>query len=75
MITITMSERLCPRCGSNKVASIIYGLPVWSPQLEKADREGRIIMGGCCMTADDPDSQCLSCRHRWTSGREAMSDR
>ena len=60
-----MSEGLCPKCGSSKVARIIYGLPVWSSQLERADREGRLIMGGCCMTGDDPDSQCLSCGHRW----------
>lgn len=70
-----MPERLCPKCGSSKVAYVVYGLPVWSPWLERADREGRLIMGGCCMTGDDPDSQCLSCGHRWTVGREPRGDR
>lgn len=51
----------CPACGSLKVAKIFYGMPAPSPQLEERIRTGEIVLGGCCITGDDPMWKCLDC--------------
>jgi hypothetical protein len=65
-----MAERLetpseCPACRSPRVARIQYGLPTFSPELEKDLDEGKVILGGCVMFGDDPEWHCMACRHRW----------
>lgn len=57
----------CPECGRKKGAKIFYGLP--SPEyydeiLQKA-HEGKIAMGGCCVSGDDPAYRCTVCEHEW----------
>jgi hypothetical protein len=52
----------CPKCGSGKVASILYGLPMFNEKLERGLESGEVILGGCCVTYDDPLWQC---NHRW----------
>ena len=51
----------CPKCGSNKIAEIPYGLPVFSPGLEKKINENQITLGGCCVYGDDPTWKCIDC--------------
>lgn len=53
--------RACPVCGFSPVASIQYGKPVMTPELEKKLQEGRIAIGGCCVSQDSPDWMCSSC--------------
>ena len=56
----------CPECGSKKVASIRYGLPMlFDEELKRRLNAGQIILGGCCITDDDPLWQCVECQHRW----------
>ncbi len=55
----------CPNCGSAKVASILYGLPMFNEELERDLESGEVILGGCCVTDDDPLWQCMECDHRW----------
>mgnify|MGYP000855944048 CR=1 FL=1 len=52
----------CPKCGSTRVAKIVYGLPVFSDQLNAAIKDGRKVLGGCCITGDDPAWKCLDCK-------------
>jgi hypothetical protein len=53
----------CPDCGSTDVRRILYGLrPAPDPELE---RQGKIVLGGCCVTDDDPDFLCGECEHSW----------
>lgn len=52
----------CPACGSAQVAEIIYGLPAFSPDLEAALESGHAVLGGCCVTGDDPKWRCLECQ-------------
>lgn len=54
--------RKCPSCGSGRIATILYGLPAFSPELEADLDAGRIVLGGCCVTDDDPAWQCLDCQ-------------
>ena len=52
----------CPVCSSPRVATILYGMPELSAKLEKELSAGRIILGGCCITDDDPEWQCADCQ-------------
>jgi len=51
----------CPECGSLRIARILYGYPAYSVELEADMKAGRIAIGGCCITGDDPASKCLEC--------------
>jgi hypothetical protein len=51
----------CPECGSSKIAQILYGLPVFSPGLEKKINENKITLGGCCVSGNDPSWKCIDC--------------
>ena len=52
----------CPACSSHRITEIIYGMPEFSAKLEKDLSSGRIILGGCCITDDDPEWQCADCQ-------------
>ena len=60
-IEVERKPRKCPKCGSVKVANILYGLPAWDPEMEKEIEEGRIVLGGCMVSDDDPEWQCVDC--------------
>ena len=49
---VTAKKKLknCPKCGCSKIASILYGMPAFSPELEMELDEGKIVLGGCCIT-------------------------
>lgn len=51
----------CPVCGSNRLAKILYGRPFFTPKLQDALDSGKIILGGCCVSGDDPKWQCADC--------------
>jgi hypothetical protein len=70
----TQEERpTCPSCGSEEVAWIFYGLPAGSLEQLRPDLDaGRLILGGCCCSSDDPQWRCLACRHAW--GRQEFLD-
>ncbi len=51
----------CPECGKAPLASILYGMPIFSEALEQKSNEGRITFGGCCITDDDPAWECRHC--------------
>ena len=44
----------CPKCGSTRIAKILYGMPAFSNKLESEINAGRVILGGCCISDDDP---------------------
>lgn len=51
----------CPNCGSLIVARILYGFPAYSEELEADMKAGRIAIGGCSITGDDPAWKCMEC--------------
>jgi hypothetical protein len=51
----------CPECGSEKIANIMYGLPAFSPSLKEKIKDDKIVLGGCCITNDDPTWKCVDC--------------
>jgi hypothetical protein len=60
----------CPNCGHRPVAEIQYGLAVFSEELGRDLDSGQIILGGCCVSGDDPSWECTACGWRgWTTDR------
>ncbi len=53
--------RKCPKCGSACIASYLYGMPAVDEKLERELDAGRIVLGGCCVSEDDPQWQCADC--------------
>ena len=53
--------RKCPKCASNKIASIMYGMPVPDEKLQADLDSGRVVLGGCCISLDDPAWKCREC--------------
>jgi predicted RNA-binding Zn-ribbon protein involved in translation (DUF1610 family) len=51
----------CPECGSDKIAWILYGLPSFSENLRKKLKNDEIVLGGCCITKNDPSWKCIDC--------------
>lgn len=56
--------RKCPSCGSTHVARILYGLPAFSAKLKASLDAETVVLGGCCVTDDDPEWQCSACDTR-----------
>ncbi len=57
--------KVCPFCGSKKIAYIQYGPIGFTPKLSKALDEKRVIIGGCTITGDDPEWHCWDCKAYW----------
>ena len=55
----------CPKCDSTEVIRIIYGLPADREEAMKADREGKIKLGGCIVGEESPNFTCKSCGKEW----------
>ncbi|MBX3030767.1 MAG: hypothetical protein KF809_11445 [Chloroflexi bacterium] len=64
-VTKTGREHPCPRCGSRAVASIMYGMPMFSEDLQKSLDTGELALGGCVVWDDQPDLRCNTCDHSY----------
>jgi primosomal protein N' len=51
----------CPECGSDKIADVLYGLPAFSTSLRKKIEDHKIVLGGCCVSGNDPTWVCAAC--------------
>lgn len=59
----------CPNCQRKKdVIPIVYGFPMPST-MEKAEK-GKIHLGGCCVTGDDPQWYCSECKKEFKGGAQ-----
>lgn len=52
----------CPFCGSRHIAVYLRGMPRYSEELMQAIEEGEIILGGCCVSDNDPRYYCHDCK-------------
>ena len=60
-----LAAQRCPSCGSARVASILYGLPRFDPELRADLDADRVILGGCSVSDGDPIWMCLVCKTSW----------
>ncbi len=58
-----ISNKRCPRCGSLNVVKILYGMPTYEAFVMAG--EGKIKLGGCCITESDPEYFCKDCKNEW----------
>lgn len=60
--------RRCPRCGSERVAYVIWGMPAFSTRLQELLETGEVEIAGCLLPSP-PEAPatwvCRSCRHPW----------
>ncbi len=54
-------KKVCPFCGSRKVAEYLYGMPAMSEELEKNLEKNKVILAGCCVSNVDPEYHCNEC--------------
>ena len=57
------NKRKCPNCQSTNHAKILWGLPADMREIEEGLVRKEIILGGCCVSQNDPkflDSELLS---------------
>ena len=55
----------CPMCGGTDIAMILYGLPSDELLKSKKVKEGKIILGGCGVSGNDPKLECNDCGWRY----------
>jgi hypothetical protein len=60
-----LAAQRCPACGSAEVAGIGYGLPRYTAELRADLDAGRVVLGGCDISGDDPVWVCRACQHSW----------
>ena len=60
---MAINYRRCPKCGSLKAIKILYGMPTHEAILMA--EEGKIKLGGCCITGNDPEYYCKDCENEW----------
>ncbi len=51
----------CPKCGSRKIAPILYGMPVYDEEMEQKINHQELYLGGCCVTENNPQFHCFDC--------------
>jgi len=61
-IRVSKKPRACPVCGSSRIATYLWGMPDFSnKKIQNEIDEGKIIIGGCCISDDDPEYHCHEC--------------
>lgn len=53
----------CPICGSDRVVPIAYGMP--GMEIVEDFDAGKVEIGGCVITDNDPEWACRVCEARW----------
>ena len=57
------SPSRCPRCRSDEVVPIVYGM--LSPELVEESRAGRVALGGRVVFPESPEWRCVACGLEW----------
>jgi hypothetical protein len=57
------SPRRCPRCSSDEVIPIVYGIP--APDIIEEARAGRVALDGNVAWPEAPEWRCVVCGLEW----------
>ena len=60
-MTQSMDNLVCPECGSDNVAKILWGMPAMNDEFEEDLAAGRVVLGGCCISSGMPEYRCNAC--------------
>jgi len=61
----------CPVCGGKPVASILWGMPIFSDELQAMIDAGKVVLGGCC--PGPADWQCTHCGQEFARRQDGKS--
>jgi hypothetical protein len=61
---MAINYKICPQCGSKNALKIIYGYP--SHELFEEAEQGKVMLGGCCISEDSPEFACRDCNKQWS---------
>lgn len=69
----------CPRCGSEHVAEILYGMPAFDDDLKQKLDKKEVYLGGCCISEISPRYHCNNCKKDFGSaplffGKDGQED-
>ena len=64
---IVINPNACPRCGSENIRALVYGLPANFGG--KVDGLPALFMG-CVVDQDSKNRACMVCHHYWNKRRE-----
>ena len=53
----------CPKCGKQNSIPIRDGFP--SSDMFKEEQAGKVKLGGCEVTGNDPSRHCKDCGNEW----------
>ena len=53
----------CPKCNSEKIAEILYGMPDYEVIKDKL-KSRELVLGGCVMEVGAPVWQCTNCNKK-----------
>jgi len=54
-----IEEGECPRCKSKNIIDVVYGYPM--AKTMKEAEQGKIFLGGCEVSEDNPNKYCKDC--------------
>ena len=60
----------CTSCNSSNTCPIVWGYPAEVEEALDAAAKGEILLGGCCVSDNDPVWHCNDCQHRWGKSSE-----
>jgi len=63
--TLSEQKQVCPECKSKNVAWIFWGYPGDMSTIKEELDKGKIVLGGCIITNQDPKWECNECLHIW----------
>jgi hypothetical protein len=66
-VAVSSSNTRCPSCGSSSVLRLIYGLP--DEELRREAEDGKVALGGCSVSDNDPAWVCNECEWTWGKRR------
>lgn len=52
---------VCPKCGSDKIRTIVYGLIRFKSEEDQNEFLKKHVPGGCCISKDNPSYHCDNC--------------
>ncbi len=53
----------CPSCDSENVVPIVFGYP--APETMEARERSEVSLGGCIVSAANPEWHCNDCEQEW----------
>ncbi len=60
-----MNQTICPNCGAQNTALILYGLMNFDESLKLKLANNWVVLGGCDLRESNPKYECNECRHTW----------